>query len=532
MTNQRNVRNLILGKTASVGTGVPAVDTQVEPSNMADGTVVITATNGKRVSTLSGVSEFCVVQGQGPDKPLIKNTIKAANITSISSKPFVAANEQVSYIGYTGSTGSLPVGGVDTTYYGAVVLQGEFLTFGAREMKKTFDYKCTTSDSTADVAAGLALSIYNGVAKMADPYYKVERVSSADTFTATTGTATHLKFSKGSKTVSFVTAAGAASTGSGVAVGDAINVPSTNGSVFTFTAPSSTSGTLSIYIGSTLYTLTMSTDAATNAAALSASTSSINTGNLAVCTSSSTTVTITLLPTTKPTTVSVYNATTSAAVAVTIATGSNVPVKYIATSAASSSASFTLDLPWAGESCIVARGTTGASMVNVATLSSGTLAWGLKLTGQPRTYSDITFRFYKIRFAVELFNMGSTTSTLSVAASEGSGMSEAIQWMESFMVGNEGAYYVIQPEMPLARRKNSLNYLGTSQGWNLITINYYDATTNNIIGGQKMEKSLTIAGATGTSTAFTGSGGVIPVLETLTVNGTNPDLFPSGSAWV
>jgi hypothetical protein len=96
-----------------------------------------------------------------------------------------------------------------------------------------------------------------------------------------------------------------------------------------------------------------------------------------------------------------------------------------------------------------------------------------------------------------LFNMGSTTSTLAVAASEGSGMSEAIQWLESFTVGNEGAYYVIQPDMPLARRKNSLNYLGNALGWNLITINYFDATTNNIIGGQKMEKSLTIAGPTG-----------------------------------
>jgi len=528
MTNQRNVRNLILGKTASVGTGVPAVDTQVEPSNMADGTVVITATNGKRVSTLSGVSEFCVVQGQGPDKPLIKNTIKAANITSISSKPFVAANEQVSYIGSNGTSGSLPAGGVDTTYYGAVVLQGEFLTFGAREMKKTFDYKCTTSDSTADVAAGLALSIYNGVAKMADPYYKVERVATTTSVAAFTGTSTAIKLSKGSKTVAFVTATGAASTGT-IADGDVISMPSTNGSSFSFSAPSDTSGTCTLIIGSTIYSITMATSATNNGTLLAAA---INAGTQATATGT-TTVTVTLLPTIKPTTLSVWNGNgsgTPVAIAVTTLVGDSTAVKYKAVGAVSAAASFTLDLPWTGESCIVFEGTTAGS-AGVATLT-GSTPWGLKLTGQPRTYNDITFRFYKIRFAVELFNMGSTTSTLSVAASEGSGMSEAIQWIESFMVGNEGAYYVIQPEMPLARRKNSLNYLGTSQGWNLITINYYDVTTNNIIGGQKMEKSLTIAGATGTSTAFTGSGGVIPVLETLTINGTNPDLFPSGSAWV
>ena len=520
MTNQRNVRNLILGKALAISSS-PASGTQVEPSNLAEGQVVITTTNGKRITSLSGISEFCVVQGQGADKPLIKHNIKTANITSTSLKNFAAANEQVSYIGYTGSTGALPVGGVDTTYYGAIVLQGEFLTFGAREMKKTFDYKCTTSDSTADVAAGLALSIYNGVAKMADPYYKVERTAATTSVAAFTGTGVGIKLSKGSKTVSFVTSAGAASTGS-ITDGDVINMPSTNGTVFSFTcaALGTGAGSYVVAIGSTLYTIADAGSADQNGVAVAAA---INAGTQATAVTSAGAastdkVTITLLPTTKPTVVSVYDTNGSASVAVTIVTGDAIPVKYKAVGTVSAAASFTLDLPWTGESCIIFEGTTAASMAGVATLNGA--SWGLKLTGQPRTYSDITFRFYKIRFAVELFNMGSTTSTLSVAASEGSGMSEAIQWMESFMVGNEGAYYVIQPEMPLARRKNSLNYLGTGQGWNLITINYYDATTNNIIGGQKMEKSLTIAGVTGTNGQFSdGSTGVQTILETASTIG-------------
>lgn len=511
MTNQRNVRNLILGKATSVGTGVPAAGTQVEPSNMADGTVVITDLSGKRITTLAsgeGTKGFYVVQGQGADKPLIKHLIKPSNITSAYLKNYLAATEQVTYAGYTGSSGSLPAGGVDMTYTGAVVLQGEFLTFGAREMKKTFMYKCTTSDSTADVAAGLALSIYNGVAKMADPYYKVERVSNTNTITATTGTATHLKFSKGSKTVSFVDSTGAASTGT-CASGSTLSVPSTSGSVFTFVlldaAPT-------VIIGNTIYTTADSGLADANSTALLAA---INAGGQATATynTTSNTVTITLLPTTKPCVVSALDGTTP--LAVTITSGDATPVKYITTTAASSSASFTLDLPWAGESCIVPTGTS-TSTAGIATLSSGTVAWGLKFTGMPRTYNDITFRFYKIRFAVELFNMGSTAVTTTVAASEGAGMSEAIQWLESFTVGNEGAYYVIQPDQPLARRKNSLTYLGSGQGWNMITINYYDGTTNNIIGGQKMEKSLTIAGVTGTNTQFSDSTGILGILESNT----------------
>jgi len=322
MTNQRNVRNLILGKALSVGTGVPAAGTQVEPSNMADGTVVITDLSGKRITTLAsgeGTKGFCVVQGQGADKPIIKHVIKPANITGAYLKNYSAATEQVSYIGSNGTTGGLPAGSLDTTYYGAIVLQGEFLTFGAREMKKTFLYKCTTSNTTADVAAGLAENIYNGVAKMADPYYKVERVATTTSVLAFTGTSTAIKLSKGSKTVAFVTATGAASTGT-IADGDVISMPSTNGSSFSFSAPSDTSGTCTLIIGSTIYSITMATSATNNGTLLAAA---INAGTQATATGT-TTVTVTLLPTIKPTTLSVWNgngAGTPVAIAVTTLVG-------------------------------------------------------------------------------------------------------------------------------------------------------------------------------------------------------------------
>jgi hypothetical protein len=308
MTSQKNVRNLILGKALTIGTGVPAVGTQVEPSNMADGAVVITDLSGKRITTLGsgeGLKGFCVVQGQGADKPLIKHSIKPGNITGAYLKNYSAATEQVSYIGSNGTSGSLPAGAVDTTYYGAVVLQGEFLTFGAREMKKTFDYKCTTSDSTADVAAGLALSIYNGVAKMADPYYKVERVATTTSVALFASTSVGIKLSKGSKTVAFVDSAGAASTDT-VATGAVINVPSTNGSVFSFTA---TANAHKVAIGSTIYSVADAGLAQANADAIVAA---INAGTQATATDdggTTTTVTVKLLPSIKPTTLSVWDVT-------------------------------------------------------------------------------------------------------------------------------------------------------------------------------------------------------------------------------
>jgi hypothetical protein len=527
MTSQKNVRNLILGKATSVDTGVPAAGTQVEPSNMADGAVVITDLSGKRITTLGsgeGLKGFCVVQGQGANKPLIKHSIKPGNITGAYLKNYSAATEQVSYIGYTGSTGALPTGGVDTTYYGAVVLQGEFLTFGAREMKKTFDFKCTTSDSAVDVATGLHTSIFNGVKRMADPYYRVERTSNG-TLTDFSGTATMVKVTKGSKTVEAYVKAAATTTAVtastfSTSVGDVWSFPSLNGKTFTFTAAAlgTPAGAHAIYIGSETYYVADTNDSTANGAAIATAINASST--IATASAATGTVTITYkssfvgLPP-----VAAYNTTDGGAytfLTVTVASGDSTSVKYVAETAASSAATFQLDVPWQGETGYIVGGSTAASMTG--TMSSIT-AWGIKLTGLPRTYEDITFRFYKIRFAVELFNMGSTTSTLSVAANEGSGMSEAIQWLESFTVGNEGAYYVIQPDQPLARRKNSLSYLGSGQGWNLITINYFDATTNNIIGGQKMEKSLTIAGVTGTNTQFSDSTGILGIIESITAVG-------------
>lgn len=420
MTNQRNVRNIILGKALAVS-GTPAGGVQVEPSNLADGQVVITTTNGKRITSLSGITEFTVVQGQGASKPLIKHNIKTANITSAALKIYDPAVEQVSYIGYIGSgTNSLPSGGVDTTYYGAIVLKGEFETYGAREMKKTFNFNCETSNDKADVANGLALSLHLLVATMADPYYKVELLSSA-AGSATGAVADTVIGVKGSKTVT-ITDTGANATVIAIAAGDFLRI-----------------GT-----------------------AVSAE---------------------------------IYRVVTS-----TVGTSGGI---------------LTLDRPLKADLSLL--GTT-CYFITSANVTAGYT--GIRLTALPKTYADITFRFYKIRFAVELFNMGSTTAVETTAAKEGSGTSESVQWLESFLVGNEGARYTVQPDMPLIRRKNSLNYLGSGSGWNLITLNYFDVNTTNISGGQKLEKSITIGGVTGTNTQFSdGTSGILTILETASTIG-------------
>jgi hypothetical protein len=432
MTNQRNVRNIILAKAIAVGSVTPAAGTQVEPSNTVEGTVMLTDSNGKRItSSLSSYPTFSVVQSQGANLPLIKHNIKLANITSVSLKNYTAATEQVTYIGYIGSgTGDLPpiiTSGPDVSYFGDVTLQGEFETFGNRDMKKSFGYVTKVGDTKSDIASGLALSLHGGVARMADPYYKVELINRADG-SATGAAADTVIGSKGSKTV-VITDTGANATVIAIAAGDFLRI-GTAVSAEIFRVVTST-------VGTSGGTLTLDRPLKAN---------------------------VSLLGTTA----------------------------YFITSANASAALF-----------------------------------GIRLTGLPKTYQDISFRYYKFRFLVELPSMGTTAVTYSTASSEGTGTTEQIQQLESFLLGNEGARMIIQPDMPIVRRKNSLNYLAASSGalgWSIITINYFDVNTNNLTGGQKHEKSLTIAGCSDgangvVNTQISDTTGIQGMLEAVTAIG-------------
>ena len=228
IASQNQIKTLLLGDNLAIGV-LPAVGTQVSPSNLPAGAICLTDSAGLRVGTgvAANTGKYVIVQSQGATLPLIKSDVIDFSTATINYKPYQASVEQVSYVGYAG--GSTVVGSatipdtptVATSFYGSV----NFIDFnisGNRQIKKEFMYGATTSDTRTTITNGLCLSAYNAVAKMVEKPYKVERVSDA-VGSATGAAADTVIGSNGSKVVIVTDTAANAST-IAIAAGDYLRV--------------------------------------------------------------------------------------------------------------------------------------------------------------------------------------------------------------------------------------------------------------------------------------------------------------------
>lgn len=392
MITQNSATRTLVGKRISRTSGLAA--TQVSPSSIAAGEVVVTDAAGKILdsTTVLTAKEIVVVQGQGSTKPLIKSdVIKLGKLISYKGKKTAAAVEQVSYIGYNGTSGSIDAI-TSNLYFARIAMLNEQNTFGNRVMYENFKYETGTSTSQKAVAQGLWLDAIN--IKNAEQMYRFERICDG-TQADWTGSATGMTFTKGSNTVAF-TSSGSASTGT-IAVGDVIRVA-----------------------------------------------------------------------------------------------GQGV---YIATSAASAGASFTIDGKFQGTTGEYTGGTTAASQAGIVATP---VNWGIRVTGVAKTYIVGIFRYYKVRFGLQLKDFGATTLTEpgtspAVGASEGQGTTEQIQDLEWMSQGVDGKIYRTDPMLPVINVANAISNLGSDVGFAQLILKFYDNEPLPIGETAKSPKMLVIA---------------------------------------
>lgn len=357
----------------------------------------------------------------------------SADIVSKGKQAYALSNEQVSFFGKDASAvvgfGTLTTG---TTYNLNFWLNHTRNTLNNTPEIKTVHY-IATSTSQATMAKGFQDAFLRTFSTLREPNKVIlcDRVA-LTTSVAAGDTYNMAYFVNGSKTVTLYTkdtAATAAVTASTttVAANTVINVPSYNGRSFTFTA---TTNDHVIYIGSETYYNADAGDAAANSTALVAL---INAGTLARATADgagATTITyregVYLLPPVIFSNVAAAPAT----VAVTIATGDAIPVKYKVAATATAAATFTLDNPWQGPTGYTYNGTTEATHSGEATLTSDT--WGLKLTGVKQPFNKVTDRVDKVAFDVLSADFGTLTEYKAVLPTLGSGTYQQIAALEVF----------------------------------------------------------------------------------------------------
>jgi hypothetical protein len=216
-----NITMSLLTDATVLNAALPSVGTVVTPANLPKGAVVFTDLGLKRISTVLSAmavgTQFLIVQGCGVTKPLLKSPILTAGNVSMSFKKHIAAVQQVSAIGFNGTTGSLPAAN-DTSFFIKIRKNDNDTANQSQPMSLFAQYKTDATGTQEELALGLAK---NGNKNFADEpangYVKFEVIND-EAGAVPTGTTTLFTPVVGSKVVTID------GTLTNVAVGDSIRL--------------------------------------------------------------------------------------------------------------------------------------------------------------------------------------------------------------------------------------------------------------------------------------------------------------------
>lgn len=184
--------------------------------DLADGQVGVFDIYGKGTSLASG-EKFVVAIGGNSGKPaFVSEAIDPANVISIVSRGVLAAREQVSTLGYNGTTGSIASLTPATQYKATLAIQEYLASSSDGRLLKGFQYLSgAVAPTEATVASELLKSANFNFKNDSSKYLKMEMLCN-NAGTAIGAIADTVVGSKGSKTV-VITEVTAVAT---IAVGD------------------------------------------------------------------------------------------------------------------------------------------------------------------------------------------------------------------------------------------------------------------------------------------------------------------------
>lgn len=221
-------------------TTLPGVGNLVTPANLPKGAVVVTNTGLQRLASYPATGDFLIVQGNGADEPLLKSEILNGARISISSAVFSPATQQITAIGFNGTTGSLPTAN-DTSYFIKIRKNDNDAGNRSQPMSLFAQFKTDATGTQEELAFGLVkVGAKNMEDEPANGYLKFEALC-AGTQADWAGTATHLSLTNGSTVALFTDGAGAPALATAPTVGAIIRIL---GVAYKITASSPSSITL------------------------------------------------------------------------------------------------------------------------------------------------------------------------------------------------------------------------------------------------------------------------------------------------
>lgn len=200
-----------------LASALPAEGAVVTSANLPAGAVTITDLGLVRLSeaalvALGANDQFIIVQGKGANAPLLKSDVLTKGSISITSNKHVAAVQQITVIGYNGTSGNMPSAN-DTSYYIKLRKNDNDAANRSQPLSLTGQYKTGGAATVTEVAFGIARNLRaNMDDEPANGYLSIEVLSNG-TITALPNDAVVVS---GSRTVT--------STAHLLSVGDFVNL--------------------------------------------------------------------------------------------------------------------------------------------------------------------------------------------------------------------------------------------------------------------------------------------------------------------
>ena len=189
--------------TTSALNSAVAAGSVVTNLNLPIGAVVVCDMGMRRLDNtsyglLTATDKFFIVQGKGATQPLMKSAAITKGMVTISASKFKAAVQQVTIVGYNGTTGTLPV--ANNSDFWIKVRKRDNDAANRSQPMSLFAGPVKTDASGTQEELAFALvknGIKNFVQEPANGYLRFEAI--ANVASVTDGTATTITIAKGSK---------------------------------------------------------------------------------------------------------------------------------------------------------------------------------------------------------------------------------------------------------------------------------------------------------------------------------------------
>ena len=192
-----NVFSVILDDAAQAFAALPAAGTTVTDVNLAKGAVVVADLGNNRLdaaafAALPASGQFRILQGLGAGIPLMKSPILTKSKVMGSVSAHVEARQQITTIGYNGTTGALPTAN-DTDFF--IKIRKRDNDAANRSQPFSLFAGPVRTDLTGTQEELAYLLVRNGLLNFKDEparhYLKFEAVSDAPVGAAITGDVTY-----------------------------------------------------------------------------------------------------------------------------------------------------------------------------------------------------------------------------------------------------------------------------------------------------------------------------------------------------